>query len=69
MIGGELWNEPFPGDVFGRPEMRNNQFADKNNLSPFYTNITTAIREAVPDQTKFVSPCAGWLNGVPQPFQ
>jgi endoglycosylceramidase len=53
VIGGELWNEPFPGDVFGQPEMRNNTFADLHNLSPFYRNVTAAIREAVPDQTKF----------------
>jgi endoglycosylceramidase len=53
VIGGELWNEPFPGDVFGQPEMRNNKHADKTNLSPFYTNVTLAIREAVPDQMKF----------------
>lgn len=33
--------------------MRDNQYADKNNLQPFYINITTAIREAVPDQRKF----------------
>jgi hypothetical protein len=53
VIGGELWNEPFPGDVFGRPEVRENQFADEHNLSPFYANVTAAIREAVPDRTKF----------------
>jgi hypothetical protein len=53
VIGGELWNEPFPGDVFGQPEMRQNHHADEVNLLPFYTNITKAIREAVPDQKQF----------------
>ena len=43
VIGGELWNEPFPGDVFGRPEMRQNHHADKVNLSPFYSKITQVI--------------------------
>lgn len=53
VIGGELWNEPFPGDVFGQPEMRDNKHADLVNLFPFYKNITTSIREAVPAQKKF----------------
>jgi endoglycosylceramidase len=53
VIGGELWNEPFPGDVFGQPEMRKNQHADLVNLAPFYRNVTAAIREAVPDQKEF----------------
>eukprot|EP01045_Picozoa_sp_COSAG04_P021733 COSAG04_NODE_2367_length_4262_cov_2.080711_4_plen_271_part_00 len=53
VIGGELWNEPFPGDVFGQPEMRDNHHADRVNLSPFYTNVTAAIREAVPERKNF----------------
>ena len=53
VIGGELWNEPFPGDVFGQPEMRDNHHADRYNLGPFYTNITAAIRRSAPDQKKF----------------
>ena len=33
--------------------MRDNHHADLVNLLPFYTNITKAIRDAVPDQKKF----------------
>jgi len=53
VIGGELWNEPFPGDVFSQPSLRDNQHADHVNLSPFYTNVTQAIREVVPAREDF----------------
>jgi hypothetical protein len=33
VVGGELWNEPFPGDVFATPQLwRDNQRADRLNL-------------------------------------
>jgi len=51
VIGGELWNEPFPGDVFGNPKNRNNSYADETNLLPFYQNVTKAIRLAQPKAT------------------
>eukprot|EP00929_Paragymnodinium_shiwhaense_P051100 TRINITY_DN25728_c0_g1_i3.p1 TRINITY_DN25728_c0_g1~~TRINITY_DN25728_c0_g1_i3.p1 ORF type:complete len:399 (-),score=52.80 TRINITY_DN25728_c0_g1_i3:305-1501(-) len=44
VLGGEMFNEPFPGDVFGQPEFRSNVFADKTNLQPLYENLTKAIR-------------------------
>ena len=44
VIGGELWNEPFPGDVFTDPRNRVNAYADKTNLQPFYENVTKDIR-------------------------
>lgn len=46
VLGGELWNEPFPGDVFGDVRNRNNKFADRHNLQPWYANLTRAIRNA-----------------------
>jgi endoglycosylceramidase len=49
VIGGELFNEPFPGDVFGRPELRRNAFADRENLEPMYRNVTRAVRAARED--------------------
>jgi len=53
VLGGELWNEPFPGDVFAQPQFRNNRHADLVNLYPFYTNVTRSIRDVVPDQKAF----------------
>lgn len=39
VLGGELWNEPFPGAVFDEPEIyRDNHQADKRNLQPWYAN-------------------------------
>ena len=49
---GELFNEPFPGDVFGVPGLRDNRVADRRNLQPFYRNVTAAIRAAVPDRSR-----------------
>lgn len=45
VVMGEIWNEPFPGDVFGDAKNRDNKHADLNNLQPFYNNITRYIRE------------------------
>ena len=53
VIGGELWNEPFPGDVFADSRNRDNAFADRHNLQPFYENVTRAIRTAQPNHTNF----------------
>ena len=54
VLGGELWNEPFPGDVFdASANWRDNAAADRLNLLPFYTNVTAAIRAAVPDGSAF----------------
>ena len=60
VLGGELWNEPFPGDVFDnstapgpRGSWRDNALADKYNLAPFYANVTAAIRARVPSASAF----------------
>ena len=53
MIGGEIFNEPFPGDVFQNPRNRNNSYADSMNLQPFYANITRAVRKTGVPQHKF----------------
>mmetsp|Transcript_60095 Transcript_60095/g.130335 ORF Transcript_60095/g.130335 Transcript_60095/m.130335 type:complete len:526 (-) Transcript_60095:108-1685(-) len=48
VVAGELFNEPFPGDVFapgGR--WRDNQEADRHNLQPFYENVTKMVRKRV----------------------
>lgn len=48
VIGGELFNEPFPGDVFKNPRWRDNKAADLHNLLPFYHNVTEKIRRVAP---------------------
>ena len=53
VIGGELWNEPFPGDVFGDARLRDNGVADRENLAPFYANVTRAIRDEQPNRSAF----------------
>ena len=54
VLGGEVWNEPFPGDVFFKNgKFRNNSAADLENLQPFYANVTAAIRAVVPDGKSF----------------
>ena len=53
VIGGEIWNEPFLGDVFSNPYLRDNKVSDEQNLSPFYENITAIVRNAGVEQKKF----------------
>ena len=48
VVGGELFNEPFPGVVFDDTKYRDNHYADMHNLQPFYANVTTAIRQQGP---------------------
>lgn len=48
VIGGELFNEPFLGDVFGNSSWRDNKAADLYNLLPFYQNVTRKIRAVAP---------------------
>lgn len=44
MIGYEIINEPFNGNIYKDPLLMYN--ADKKNLQPFYKNINKRIREA-----------------------
>ncbi len=64
VIGGELWNEPFPGDVFGNPKNRDNLYADLNNLQPFYFNVTKKIREAAPKKSFAIAYEPSWPVGT-----
>lgn len=41
---GELWNEPFPGDVYDDAKFRDDAYADEHNLQPWYRNLTAGIR-------------------------
>lgn len=50
MVGGryELLNEPWAGDVIARPGLLIPGVADRENLQPFYFNVTAAIRAVDP---------------------
>lgn len=64
VIGGELWNEPFPGDVYGQPKFRNNTISDRANLQPFYEKVTAGIR-AVASQSQTHSFVLGYEPSWP----
>lgn len=46
LLGYELINEPWAGDVIGNPLLLVPGVADKQNLQPFYVNATAAVRAA-----------------------
>lgn len=45
VLGYELINEPWAGDVYTQPELLIPGQADKKNLAPMYQNLNAAIRE------------------------
>ncbi|XP_065910588.1 endoglycoceramidase-like isoform X2 [Dysidea avara] len=45
VLGYELVNEPWAGDVYRHPDQLEPHIADKVNLSPMYTRLHQAIRE------------------------
>jgi endoglycosylceramidase len=45
VLGYEIINEPFAGDIFHHPELILPGIADKKNLQPFYEHISQAIRQ------------------------
>lgn len=44
VLGYELMNEPWPGDVFSNPLLFLPGIADKRNLAPFYEKLQGAVR-------------------------
>lgn len=62
VIGGELFNEPFPGNVFGNQSFRDNKFADRVNLQPFYKAVADHVRNKVPGS-------AGKIGGFALAFE
>jgi len=56
VIGYELINEPWAGDVFGRPDLLYPTVADIKNLAPMYNNINTAIRQVDAEHIIFFEP-------------
>ncbi len=60
---GELFNEPFPGDVFGDARNRNNTYADRYNLQPWYSKIARNIRTVLPQEVFNIAYEPSWPIG------
>ena len=56
VIGYELINEPFAGDVWTKPWILINGWADRLNLQPMYDNLNKYIREADDEHIVFFEP-------------
>lgn len=52
VLGYELMNEPFTGDVFNNPTLLIPGFGDRVNLQEFYNIMSDAIRSV--DKEKFI---------------
>lgn len=63
VLGAELWNEPFPGDVYGNASYRNNRIADRVNLQPFYETIEESIHSASGDPGLLIAYEPSWPVG------
>jgi endoglycosylceramidase len=50
LVGYELLNEPWAGDVLADPLLLVPGVADKSNLQPFYEKVAAAIRGVAPDR-------------------
>eukprot|EP01133_Synstelium_polycarpum_P008230 gene8230-9677_t len=53
VLGYELINEPWAGDVYLDPELLIPTIADKKNLAPLYERLNTDIRSVDPDHIIF----------------
>jgi len=61
LIGYEILNEPFPGDVYMKPSLLFPGTADAVNLMPMYHKISAAIRRSDPNALIFFEPVT-WSN-------
>ena len=56
MLGYELINEPWAGDVYANPKLLLPGEAGKHNLLPLYDAANSAIRSVQPDALIFYEP-------------
>lgn len=56
ILGFELLNEPFAGDVYLHPSLMLPSFADDTRLLPFYDRVVERIRQKDPDRIVFFEP-------------
>ncbi|XP_046846995.1 endoglycoceramidase-like [Xenia sp. Carnegie-2017] len=61
VLGYELINEPWPGDIYKNPFLLEPTVADKQYLSPVYDNLAKAIRTVDKDHCIFFEPVT-WAN-------
>ncbi len=70
VLGYELLNEPWAGDIFKDPSLVIPGEADRKNLAPFYTLLHNTIRQVDNEHIIFFEPGAwrgwgveGWVGG------
>jgi len=56
VLGYELINEPFPGNVYANPALLIPGVGDRENLQPFYEKLNTAIRKTDENHIIFYEP-------------
>ena len=68
IVGYELMNEPFAGDVYANPLLFDPAYAGSHNLQPAYDVVAGAIRE-VDEQTVIMYEPVTWgMIGAPRKF-
>lgn len=69
VLGYELINEPWMGDLYADPDLLIPGVADKKNLQPMYQNINAAIRSVDETHLVFFEPVTWdyWPCGFTQP--
>ncbi|KAJ3349675.1 hypothetical protein HDU83_000364 [Entophlyctis luteolus] len=58
ILGYDLINEPWNGDVFKDPSLSNALIANRKNLQPFYDYVAEGIRSVDPEAIIFFEPVA-----------
>ena len=64
LLGYELINEPWAGDIYNNPALLLPGYAGRHNLAPVYEEVSAAIRGVDDDSVIFFEPVT-W--GVVQP--
>lgn len=68
VLGYELINEPYAGDIFVKPSLLIPGQADKHNLQPVYDTLTDYIRQVDKDSLVFFA-AVTWDDIVPVGFE